>query len=109
MTSTFQPTRDRILVRPHQPKETVTPGGIVLPQKARNAEDGSWKGVPAQGTVLAVGPGTHHQLTGTLTPCCVAPGAVIEFGAAPWQHFTLDGESLALIQDSDVRGVYHGE
>lgn len=47
MTSQIRPLGDRILVEP-LPSEDVTPGGIVIPEVARDR--------PSEGRVLAVGP-----------------------------------------------------
>jgi len=66
----IRPLQDRVVVR-RMEEETTTAGGIVLPGSATEK--------PAQGEVLAVGPGKRQE-NGEVQPVDVEVGDIIVFG-----------------------------
>lgn len=90
-----RPVHDRIVVRRLE-SETITPGGLVIPEKGREK--------PCRGVVLAVGPGRWER--GSRVPMSVVPHDVILFGKyagseVPWSR----GGDVLVISDGDVLGV----
>lgn len=90
MNVDFTPIADRILVRRIE-AETVTKGGILLPDNAQEK--------PCQGEVLAVGPG--HYENGVFVATTINPGDTVVFGKWSGTEF----EDLLILKESDVLGV----
>jgi chaperonin GroES len=93
--SEFRPLRDGVLVRPVD-VEQMTPGGIIIPDVARNK--------PQQGHVLAVGPGVRDK-RGRPIPIDLEIGDKILFGKGAGIEITFGGENLVIVREYDVVGV----
>jgi chaperonin GroES len=92
----FRPLRDRVVVR-REEKETKTTGGILLPDSAKEK--------PAQGVVLAVGPGALTS-AGEVRPCDLNEGDKVIFGPYAGNAVkTDDGEELLILSESDIYAV----
>jgi len=88
----LRPLDDRIVVEPLEAEET-TPGGIVLPDTAKEK--------PQRGKVLAVGPGRLMD-TGKRTEMSVAVGDEVIFGKYSGTDIELEGKELKILRESDV-------
>jgi len=88
----LRPLDDRIVVQPVEAEET-TPGGIVLPDTAKEK--------PQRGKVLAVGPGRLMD-NGKRTEMSVAVGDEVIFGKYSGTDIELEGKELKIIRESDV-------
>ena len=86
------PIADRLVVRPDDP-ESVTPGGIVLPDVAKEK--------PQRGTVLAVGPGRSLD-NGDRIAMEVAEGDHVLFSKYAGTPIEIDEDELVILQESDV-------
>jgi len=92
----FRPLRDRVIVR-REEKESKTTGGILLPDSAKEK--------PAQGVVLAVGPGSITD-AGETRPCDLKEGDRVIFGQYAGNSIkTEDGEELLILSESEVYAV----
>lgn len=91
----FRPLHDRVLVRRVE-NETKTPGGIIIPDTAKEK--------PSQGEVLAVGSGTRGE-DGKVTPLDVKKGDRILFGQWSGSEVKIDGEELLIMKESDILGI----
>jgi len=92
----FRPLRDRVVVR-REEKEAKTTGGILLPDSAKEK--------PAQGIIVAVGPGAISP-TGEVFPCDVKEGDKVVFGQYSGNAVkTDDGEELLILSESDIYAV----
>ncbi|KAI1899304.1 hypothetical protein AGOR_G00060420 [Albula goreensis] len=92
----FLPMFDRVLVE-RLAAETVTKGGIMLPEKSQ--------GKVLQATVVAVGPGAVNK-NGDLQPCSVKAGEKVllpEFGGT---KVILEDKDYFLFRDGDILGKY---
>lgn len=89
------PLADRVLVKPDS-GDTVTKGGIVLPENAIEK--------PVQGTVLAVGPGRLAD-SGELIPVRVTAGETVIYSRYAGTEVQVDGESCLLLQERDLLAV----
>jgi chaperonin GroES len=91
----LRPLQDRVLIRRVEP-ETKTPGGILIPDTAQEK--------PAEGEVVAVGPGIRDE-HGKLHPLDVKAGDRVLFGKWSGNEIKLDGEELMIMKEADLMGV----
>lgn len=90
-----RPLGDRVLIRLDQP-EKQTPGGILLPDSARNER-------PGRGEVLAVGPG-KATADGSPAPLAVKPGDRVLF--TKWAGTPVDDAGQCVImREEDVLAI----
>ncbi len=91
----IRPLQDRVVVR-REPEETKSSGGIVIPGSAAEK--------PAQGEVIAVGPGKRLD-DGSLREVDLKKGDKVLFGQYSGSEVKLDGEELLIMSESEVFGV----
>lgn len=91
----IRPLHDRVVVR-RKEEETKTAGGIVLPGSAAEK--------PAQGEVLAVGPGKVME-NGQLRPVDVKVGDTVVFGKYSSNTVKVGDEELLILSESEIYGV----
>ncbi len=90
----IRPIGNKLLVR-KDPVETMTKGGLLLPDMAQTH--------PERGTVLAVGPGKALE-SGERVPCAVKEGdRVLFFGMAG--HWIDRHGDLAVMDEEEILGV----
>ena len=87
--------QDRVVVR-RMEEETTSAGGIVLPGSATEK--------PAQGEVLAVGPGKRLD-SGDTQPVDVNVGDTVVFGKYSSHTVKIDDEELLILNESEIFGV----
>lgn len=88
----FTPLDDRVLVRPLE-SETVSAGGIVLPDTAQEK--------PQRGRVIAAGPGRLGK-DGHRVPMSVAAGDEVIFGKYAGNEVKLDGEEYKVLRSDEI-------
>lgn len=91
----IRPLQDRVVVR-RKEEETKTAGGIIL--------TGSATEKPAQGEVLAVGPGRIMD-NGEKRPVDVKVGDTVVFGKYASNTIKIDNEELLILSESEIYGV----
>ena len=91
----IKPLHDRVLVRRLE-QEEKSAGGIIIPDTAKEK--------PAEGKVLAVGPGLRGD-DGKLQPLDVKKGNKILFGKWSGTEVVVDGEELIIMKESDIMGL----
>jgi len=91
----IRPLQDRVVVR-RKEEETKTAGGIVLPGSAAEK--------PAQGEVLAVGPGRILD-NGEKRPIDLKVGDTVVFGKYASNTIKIDSEELLILNESEIYGV----
>ena len=91
----IRPLQDRVVVR-RMEEETTSAGGIVLPGSATEK--------PAQGEVLAVGPGKLLD-SGDTQPVDVNVGDTVVFGKYSSNTVKIDDEELLILNESEIFGV----
>ena len=94
----IRPLQDRVVVRRTE-EEQKTAGGIVLPDSATEK--------PAQGEVIAVGPGRILD-NGESRPVDVKVGDTVVFGKYASNTVKIDGEELLILSESEIYGVVEG-
>ncbi|RME89358.1 MAG: co-chaperone GroES [Anaerolineae bacterium] len=99
MAISLKPLGNRLVVEPIE-QEEVTPGGIVLPETAKEK--------PQQGKVLAVGPGERNE-KGERIPMDVKVGDKIIYAKYSGTEVKLDGQKLLILRESDVLAIVEGK
>uniref|UniRef100_A0A3P9H0W2 10 kDa heat shock protein, mitochondrial n=1 Tax=Oryzias latipes TaxID=8090 RepID=A0A3P9H0W2_ORYLA len=92
----FLPLFDRVLVE-RLMAETVTKGGIMLPEKSQ--------GKVLQATVVAVGPGSMNQ-KGEVQPMSVKVGEKVLLPEYGGTKVVLEDKDYFLFRDADILGKY---
>jgi len=95
MAINLKPLGDRVVVEPIE-QEEVTPGGIVLPDTAKEK--------PQKGTILSVGPGARDE-TGKRVPLDVNVGEVVLYAKYAGTEFKVEGKKLLILKESDLLAV----
>jgi chaperonin GroES len=91
----IRPLNDRVLVERLEEEET-TSGGIIIPDSAKEK--------PAQGKVVAAGPGKLND-AGERVALQVKKGDVILFSKYGGTDVKLDGENYLIMREDDVLGI----
>ncbi len=91
----IKPLYDRIVVR-RTDEDTVSSGGIVIPDSAKEKPD--------QGVVTAVGPGKRDD-SGKVQPLTVKAGDRILFGKYSGTGVKVEGDELVVMREDDVLAV----
>lgn len=95
----IRPLQDRVVVR-RMEEETTTAGGIVLPGSAAEK--------PAQGEVIAVGPGKRLE-SGKTQPVDLNVGDIVVFGKYSSNTIKIDKEEFLIMNESEIFGVIEGK
>lgn len=90
-----RPLNDRILVK-RMEEDTTTPGGIIIPDSAKEK--------PQKGQVVAAGTGRILD-DGKKVPLDVKVGDKILFGKYAGTELKLEGEDYLMMREEDVLGV----
>jgi len=91
----LKPIGDRVIVKALS-AEAVTPGGIVLPDTAKEK--------PLEGEVIAVGPGSQLE-SGKMKPMDVKPGDTIIYGKYAGTEVKVGGEDYMILRQDDVLAI----
>jgi chaperonin GroES len=91
----FKPLLNRVLIKRVEALEE-TPGGILIPDTAKEK--------PAEGEVLAVGPGKRDE-KGRHIPLDVQVGDRIVFAKWSGTDILINGEDRVIIKEVDILGV----
>ena len=91
----FRPLHDRVLVERLESEET-TPGGIILPDTAKEK--------PQQGNILAAGEGRRDD-DGKRIPMDVKAGDKVLFAKYAGTEIKIDGKKLLIMKESDILGI----
>lgn len=94
----IRPLQDRVVVRRTE-EETTSAGGIVLPGSATEK--------PAQGEVIAVGPGKRQE-NGETQPVDVKVADTVVFGKYASNTVKIGDEELLILSENEIYGVIEG-
>jgi len=92
MADKLKPLADRVVVRPIE-RETVSKGGIVLPDTAKEK--------PQEGEVVAVGQGRLSE-DGKRLPMDVKVGDIVIYAKYGGTEIKIDDEELMILRESDI-------
>jgi len=91
----IRPLNDRLLVKRLE-EEAKTAGGIIIPDSAKEK--------PAEGEVVAVGPGKNND-KGERVALQVKAGDTILFSKYGGTDVKLDGDDFLIMREDDVLGI----
>ena len=91
----FSPLDDRILVDA-LPAETVTPGGLIIPDSAQEQQ--------GRGLVIAVGPGKRNKKA-QLRPLDVQLGDKIIYAKFSGTPIEIHGKEVLILREDEVLGI----
>lgn len=100
MSETVEPLSDYVVLE-HYEAESVSPGGIVIPDKARER--------PWRGRVVAVGPGKRSDKTGQQFAMPVKAGDEVLFYRYAGIDMKIGGKDVKIVQEKDLLAVVKGE
>jgi chaperonin GroES len=91
----FRPLHDRVAIE-LMPQEEKTPGGIIIPDTAKEK--------PTKGTVIAVGEGAIDE-AGKKRPLTVKVGDKVLFGKWAGTEVKINGKDLLIVKESDILAI----
>ncbi len=91
----LKPLGGRVIVEPIE-QEEMTPGGIILPETAKEK--------PQEGKVLAAGPGERNE-KGERIPMELKVGDKVLFAKYSGTDIKMDGKKLLIMRESDILAV----
>jgi chaperonin GroES len=91
----FRPLHDRVVITRIDAR-TKTAGGIIIPDTVKEK--------PAEGEVIAVGPGGRDE-SGKLIPIDLKEGDKVLFGKWSGTEVKIDGVEYLVMKESDIMGV----
>ncbi|MCI5133166.1 MAG: co-chaperone GroES [Candidatus Electrothrix sp. EH2] len=94
----IRPLNDRILVKRLE-QEAKTAGGIIIPDSAKEK--------PAEGEVVAVGPGKMNE-AGQRVAMDVKAGDKVLFSKYGGTDVKFDGQDYLIMREDDILGVLEG-
>ena len=92
----IRPLHDRVLVKRLDPKDETSPGGIIIPETAKEK--------PQEGEVVAVGNGKILE-GGNVQPMNVKPGDKILFGKYAGTDVKIDDQEYLIMREDDILGI----
>lgn len=95
MSTKIRPLHDRILVERIE-KEGKTPGGIIIPDTAKEK--------PMEGEVIAVGKGARDE-NGNIKPLDVKVGDKVLFAKWGGTEVKIDDKEYLIMKESDVLAI----
>jgi len=93
---TVKPLADRVLVKPMEPSEEKSSGGIIIPDTAKEK--------PMQGEIQAIGDGRQTE-DGKVIPMTVKKGDRILYGKYSGTDIKINGEDMLIMRESDVLAI----
>jgi chaperonin GroES len=94
----IRPLHDRVVVR-RIDQETTSPGGIVIPDSAKEK--------PIQGEIVAAGNGKIME-NGDVRPLDVKVGDKVLFGKYSGTEVKIGDEEMLVMREEDIMGVVEG-
>ena len=91
----IRPLHDRLIIK-RVDEEQKTPGGIVIPDTAKEK--------PQEGKVIAVGPGKRDE-KGRIIPMDVKEGDRVLFSKYAGTEIKINGEEHIFMREDDILGI----
>lgn len=95
----FQPSGDRVLVKPEAAEDAKSPAGIIIPDTAQKEK-------PERGVVVAVGEGKRTE-QGEVLPVRFKVGDTVMFAKYGYDELKIDDEEYYVVSESNILGVFN--
>jgi chaperonin GroES len=92
----LKPLADRVVIEPLESEASTSPGGIIIPDTAKEK--------PQQGTVVAVGPGRTTD-EGNIVKMEVKKGDKVVYSKYSGTEFKQDGTEYLIVREADILAV----
>jgi chaperonin GroES len=99
MAVKLKPLGDRVIIQPNDSEAEKSPGGIFIPDTAKEK--------PQKGKILAAGPGRTTD-EGKLVPMSVKVGDVVVYSKYAGTEWKEDGTELLIVRESDILATVSG-
>ena len=96
MKLNIRPLADRVIIEPDEVSEDKTPGGIIIPDTAKEK--------PQQGKIAAAGPGRIDE-NGKLVPMNVKVGEKVLYSKYGGSEIKYEGKNYLIMSESDILAV----
>jgi len=90
------PLGDRVIIEPSEDEASTSPGGIIIPDTAKEK--------PQEGEVVAVGPGKVSE-AGNKVAMEVKKGDKVLYGKYSGTDVTVDGNEYLIMRESDILAI----
>jgi chaperonin GroES len=90
------PLGDRVIIEPSDAEASTSPGGIIIPDTAKEK--------PQQGSVVAAGPGRTTD-EGKLIDLEVKVGQTVIYSKYAGTEYTEDGNDYLIVRESDILAI----
>ena len=95
MSIKLKPLGNRVVIDPIESEE-ITPGGIVLPETAKEK--------PQKGKILSTGPGERDE-DGKYIPMDVKEGDTVLYAKYAGTEIKVEGKKLLILRESDLLAI----
>jgi len=92
----LKPLGDRVIIEPSEDKSSTSPGGIIIPDTAKEK--------PQQGKIVAVGPGRTTD-EGKLIDMPVKNGDSVIYSKYAGTEYNEDGTEYLIVRESDILAI----
>lgn len=96
MALNLTPLGDRVIIEPSEEDATTSPGGIIIPDTAKEK--------PQQGSVVAAGPGRTTD-DGTVIEMPVNVGQEVIYSKYAGTEYTENGVEYLIVRESDILAI----
>jgi len=97
-TIAFEPSADRVLVKPLEDAGDMSPSGIIIPDTASKEK-------PERGKVVAVGEGKRND-SGEIVPVRFRVGDIVMFSKYGYDEVKIDDEEYYVVSENNILGVF---
>ena len=92
----LRPLGDRLVIEPNEEEAQTSPGGIIIPDTAKEK--------PQKGTIVAAGPGRTTD-EGKVIELPVKVGDVVIYSKYAGTEYTENGTDYLIVRESDILAV----
>ena len=96
MALNLTPLGDRVIIEPSDDEAQTSPGGIIIPDTAKEK--------PQQGEVIAAGPGRTTD-EGKVIDMPVKVGQTVIYSKYAGTEYTEDGVDYLIVRESDILAI----
>ena len=96
MALKLKPLGDRVIIEPSDEEASTSPGGIIIPDTAKEK--------PQQGAVVAAGPGRTTD-EGKIIGLTVKVGQKVVYSKYSGTEYTENGNDYLIVRESDILAI----